>query len=119
MTRTKLQMTGRGAPYVSFSGSIIEEGFKWKKGQKVKVTYDEIKKQIVVSQHNGEPRKNTRSLQASTPQSTPYIYLSKKIIATDFGWSRGQRLNVDHDVGKKRIVISEIKEGMQDDQEGQ
>lgn len=115
MTKTKLQKTGGKVPYVLLSASLIEEGFKWKKGQKVRVDYDEIRKQVIVSEHDGELEEEVRSLQTSSPKLTPYIYLSKKIIGKTFGWDRGQKLNVEHDVENKRIIISELNGEMVND----
>jgi hypothetical protein len=108
MTKTKLQKTGGKVPYVLLSASLIEEGFKWKKGQKIQVDYDKIKKQIIVSEHSGEIEEDARRLQNSSGNSTPYIYLSKSIIGNVFKWDAGQQLNVEHDVDNKRIIISEL-----------
>lgn len=115
MTKTKLQKTGGKVPYVLLSASLIEEGFKWKKGQKIQVDYNEIKKQIIVSEHNGEIEEDVRRLQNSSGNSTPYIYLSKSIIGTVFKWDAGQQLKVEHDVNNKRIIISELNGKMVDD----
>jgi hypothetical protein len=115
MTKTKLQKTGGKVPYVLLSASLIEEGFKWKKGQKIQVDYNEIKKQVIVSEHNGEIEEDVRRLQNSSGNSTPYIYLSKSIIGTVFNWDAGQQLNVEHDVKNKRIIISELNGETVDD----
>ncbi|WAM22711.1 MAG: hypothetical protein OI715_01035 (plasmid) [Candidatus Methanoperedens sp.] len=108
MTRTELQKTGGKVPYVLLSASLIEEGFKWKKGQKIQVDYNEIKKQVIVTEQNGEIERDVRRLQNSSGNSTPYIYLSKSIIGTVFKWDAGQQLNVEHDVKSKRVIISEL-----------
>lgn len=115
MTKTKLQKTGGKVPYVLLSASLIEEGFKWKKGQKIQVDYNEIKKQIIVSEHRGDIEEDVRRLQNSSGNSTPYIYLSKSIIGNVFKWDAGQQLNVEHDVNNKRIIISELNGEMVDD----
>jgi hypothetical protein len=108
MTRTKLQKTGGGVPYVSFSASLIQEAFMWEKGHPIRVNYDEENKQIIVSEDKRKIKDNGKKLQTSSPKSTPYIYLSKKIIGNGFGWEVGQQLNVEHDVKRKRIMISEL-----------
>ncbi|MGB8216317.1 MAG: hypothetical protein WCE94_03355 [Candidatus Methanoperedens sp.] len=115
MTKTKLQKTGGKVPYVLLSASLIEEGFKWKKGQKIQVDYNEIKKQVIVSEHNGDIEEDVRRLQNSSGNSTPYIYLSKSIIGNVFNWDAGQQLNVEHDVNNKRIIISELNGEIVDD----
>lgn len=104
MTRTKLQInSGRQTPYIYFDKLLIEEAFKWKKGQFLGIIYTINTRRISISQKGDQNRK----LQ-STSFGYPYIYLDKFMIKRDFGWKKGQPLDIDYDVENGSIVITEL-----------
>lgn len=42
----------------------------------------------------------------------PYIYSDKFPVEKGFGWTKGQRLDIDCDVENKRIAATESNRGM-------
>ncbi len=104
MTRTKLQTNpGRQVPYIYFDKLLIEEAFKWKKGQFLGIIYTINTRRIAISQKGDQNRK----LQ-NTSLGYPYVYLDKCMIYRDFGWKKGQTLDIDYDVESGCIVITEL-----------
>lgn len=47
MGQTKLQITPTGYPYVYLDKSLVVEGLKWKKGERIDVEYDIENKKII------------------------------------------------------------------------
>jgi hypothetical protein len=106
MTRTKLQTnSGKQQPYIYFDKLLIEEAFKWKKGQLLGVVYNINIRRIVISD-KGE---HSRKLQ-NTAIGYPYLYLDKNMIKKDFGWEKGQPLDIDYDVENGCVVITDLNE---------
>ncbi len=107
MTQTKLQTnSGKQQPYIYLDKLLIEEAFKWKKGKMLGIVYSTKIRHVVISDEGTKSRK----LQ-NTSIGYPYVYLDKITINRDFGWEKGQPLNVNYDVAKGCIVISELNGG--------
>ncbi len=45
-------------------------------------------------------------LQKTSDKQYPYVYFDKLLIEKGFGWTKGQKLDIDYDVVNKRIVIT-------------
>ncbi len=107
MTRTKLQTNSRKQqPYIYLDKLLIEEAFKWEKGQLLGIIYSIDIKRIIISDKGNHGRK----LQ-NTSIGYPYIYLDKRMIYKDFGWEKGQPLDINYDVANGCIIISELNGG--------
>ncbi len=103
MTRTKLQTnSSKQQPYIYLDKLLIEEAFKWEKGQLLSIIYSIDIKRIIISDKGNHVRK----LQ-NTSIGYPYVYLDKRTICKDFRWEKGQLLDIDYDVANGCIVISE------------
>ncbi|MFZ3167547.1 MAG: hypothetical protein WA130_08010 [Candidatus Methanoperedens sp.] len=104
MTRTKLQTnSGKKQPYIYLDKLLIEEAFKWEKGQLLGIEYSKDIRRIVISDKGNDGRK----LQ-NTSIGYPYVYLDKHMIHKDFGWKKGQPLDIDYDVANDCVVITEL-----------
>lgn len=104
MTKTKLQTnSGKRQPYIYLDKLLIEEAFKWEKGQLLGIVYSLDIRRIAISD-KGEP---SRKLQ-NTSIGYPYVYLDKRMINRDFGWEKGQPLDIDYDVANGCVIISEL-----------
>ncbi len=104
MTRTKLQTTSdKQQPYIYLDKLLIEEAFKWEKGQLLGIIYNVNNRRIVISNKG----KHKRKLQ-NTAIGYPYFYLDKRLIEKDFGWEKGQPLDIDYDVSNRCVVITEL-----------
>ncbi len=107
MTQTKLQTnSGKQQPYIYLDKLLIEEAFKWTKGKLLEIAYSIDIRHVVISDEGTRSRK----LQ-NTSIGYPYVYLDKRMIIRDFGWEKGQPLNVNYDVANGCIVISELNGG--------
>ena len=104
MTRTKLQTnSGKRQPYIYLDKLLIEEAFKWEKGQLLGIVYSIDIRRIAISDKGEQSRK----LQ-NTSIGYPYVYLDKRMINRDFGWEKGQPLDIDYDVANGCVVITEL-----------
>jgi hypothetical protein len=104
MTKTKLQTnSGKRQPYIYLDKLLIEEAFKWEKGQLLGIVYSLDIRRIAISDKGEQSRK----LQ-NTSIGYPYVYLDKRMINRDFGWDKGQPLDIDYDVANGCVVITEL-----------
>ncbi len=104
MTRTKLQANSdKQQPYIYLDKLLIEEAFKWEKGQLLGIVNNADDRRIVISNKGKQKRK----LQ-NTAIGYPYFYLDKRMIEKDFRWGKGQRLDIDYDVANRCVVITEL-----------
>lgn len=104
MTRTKLQTnSGKKQPYIYLDKLLIEEAFKWEKGQLLGIEYTKDTRRIVISDKGNDGRK----LQ-NTSIGYPYVYLDKHMINRDFGWEKGHALDIFYDVANDCVVITEV-----------
>ena len=104
MTQIKLQTnSGKQQLYIYLDKLLIEEAFKWEKGQLLGIVYSTDIRRVVIS----DKGKNSRKLQ-NTSFGYPYVYLDKRMINMDFGWEKGQLLDIDYDVANGCVVITEV-----------
>src|SRR3989304_1283543 len=104
LTQIKLQTnSGKQQLYIYLDKLLIEEAFKWEKGQLLGIVYSTDIRRVVIS----DKGKNSRKLQ-NTSFGYPYVYLDKRMINMDFGWEKGQLLDIDYDVANGCVVITEV-----------